>query len=128
EGQLFGMLGNLPLVGVSTVVVMVLVSIFFVSGADAASMVMGSLTQRGTLRPSPWIVAFWGALTGGVAALLLWTGGADALNALQTMTIIAAVPFVVVMIGLCVCLYRDLSTDPLIVGERARRHTLRQID
>ncbi|WP_407441866.1 BCCT family transporter [Rhodococcus sp. (in: high G+C Gram-positive bacteria)] len=128
EGQLFGMLGNLPLVGVSTVVVMVLVSIFFVSGADAASMVMGSLTQRGTLRPSPWIVAFWGGLTGGVAALLLWTGGADALNALQTMTIIAAVPFVVVMIGLCVCLYRDLSTDPLIVGERARRHTLRQVD
>ncbi|MBM7457884.1 BCCT family transporter [Rhodococcus coprophilus] len=127
EGQLFGMLGNLPLVGVSTVVVMLLVSIFFVSGADAASMVMGSLTQRGTLRPSPWIVVFWGALTGGVAALLLWTGGSDALNALQTMTIIAAVPFVVVMIGLCVCLYRDLSTDPLITGTRRPRRTLYQV-
>ncbi len=127
EGQLFGMLGNLPLVGVSTVVVMLLVSIFFVSGADAASMVMGSLTQHGTLRPSPWIVAFWGGLTGGVAALLLWTGGSNALNALQTMTIIAAVPFVVVMIGLCVCLYRDLSTDPLITGARRTRRTLRQV-
>ncbi|MFD6856999.1 BCCT family transporter [Rhodococcus sp. NPDC060090] len=121
EEQLFGMLDNLPLVGISTVVVMVLVSIFFVSGADAASMVMGSLTQRGTLTPSRGVVVFWGGLTGGVAALLLWTGGSEALNALQTMTIIAAAPFVIVMIGLCVSLYRDLRRDPLITGGRRRR-------
>ncbi|MEE2031579.1 BCCT family transporter [Rhodococcus chondri] len=125
EAQLFGMLGNLPLVGISTVVVMVLVSIFFVSGADAASMVMGSLTQRGTLQPKRWIVVFWGGLTGGVAALLLWTGGSEALNALQTMTIIAAAPFVIVMIGLCVSLYRDLRHDPLITA--TRRRTLQQL-
>ncbi|MGV9747838.1 BCCT family transporter [Rhodococcus zopfii] len=124
EEQLFGMLGNLPLVGVSTVVVMLLVAIFFVSGADAASMVMGTLTQRGTLSPSRWIVVFWGALTGGVAALLLWTGGSEALGALQTMTIIAAAPFVVVMLVLCVSLYRDLSRDPLVGGPR---RTLRRI-
>ncbi|WP_420750881.1 BCCT family transporter [Rhodococcus sp. O3] len=118
EGQLFGMLGNLPLVGVSTFVVMLLVAIFFVSGADAASMVMGTLTQRGTLSPGRWIVVFWGALTGGVAALLLWTGGSEALGALQTMTILAAAPFVVVMVGLCISLYRDLSRDPLLGGPR----------
>ena len=117
------MLGNLPLVGVSTFVVMLLVAIFFVSGADAASMVMGTLTQRGTLSPGRWIVVFWGALTGGVAALLLWTGGSEALGALQTMTIIAAAPFVVVMVGLCISLYRDLSRDPLLGG---RRPTLRR--
>ena len=127
EAQLFGMLDTLPLVGISTVVVMVLVAIFFVSGADAASIVMGSLTQRGTLAPQRWVVVFWGALTGGVAALLLWTGGTDALNALQTMTIIAAAPFVVVMIGLCVSLYRDLQRDPLITGGR-RKRTLRRVE
>lgn len=127
EAQLFGMLDHLPLVGISTVVVMVLVAIFFVSGADAASMVMGSLTQRGTLTPSRGIVVFWGGLTGGVAALLLWTGGSEALNALQTMTIIAAAPFVIVMIGLCVSLYRDLRRDPLITGGR-RRRLLRRVE
>ena len=115
ESQLFGMLDSLPLAGISSVLVMVLVAIFFVSGADAASMVMGTLSQRGTLTPSRWVVVFWGLLTGGVAALLLWTGGEDALNGLQTMTIIAAAPFVVVMVGLCVSLYRDLSTDPMII-------------
>ena len=122
ESQLFGMLDNLPLAGVASFVVMLLVAIFFVSGADAASMVMGTLSQRGTLEPSRWVVVFWGTLTGGIAALLLWTGGSDALSGLQTMTIIAAAPFAAVMIGLCVSLYRDLSSDPLIVeGLRRRR-------
>ncbi|MFC8178653.1 BCCT family transporter [Rhodococcus sp. NPDC057297] len=118
ESQLFGMLENLPVAGISSVLVMVLVAIFFVSGADAASMVMGTLSQRGSQEPSRWIVVFWGVLTGGIAALMLWTGGADALNGLQTMTIIAAAPFVLVMIGLCVSLYRDLSRDPLVSGTR----------
>ncbi|WP_261781633.1 MULTISPECIES: BCCT family transporter [unclassified Rhodococcus (in: high G+C Gram-positive bacteria)] len=121
ESQLFGMLENLPLFGLSTVVVMILVAVFFVSGADAASMVMGTLSQRGTLEPSRWVVVFWGAITGGTAAIILWTGGADALNGLQTMTIIAAAPFVLVMIGLSVSLYRDLSHDPLVLTQRRRR-------
>ena len=116
EGQLFGMLDHLPLAGVSTVLVMVLVALFFVSGADAASLVMGTLSERGTRHPSKRIVVFWGTLTGGTAALILWTGGSDALQGLQTMTIIAAAPFLLVMIGLCVSLYRDVSRDPLIVG------------
>ena len=121
EAQLFGMLDNLPLAGISTVLVMLLVAIFFVSGADAASMVMGTLSQRGSLSPKRWNVVFWGALTGGVAALMLWTGGANALDGLQTMTIIAAAPFVVVMIGLCISLYRDLCHDPMILRPRERR-------
>lgn len=124
ESQLFGMLEHLPLAGLSTVLVMILVAIFFVSGADAASMVMGTLSQRGSLEPSRWVVVFWGLLTGGIAALLLWTGGEDALGGLQTMTIIAAAPFVVVMIGLCVSLYRDLSHDPMILHPTTPRRRL----
>src|SRR3954465_1464591 len=52
EGQLFGVLEQYPLATVMTVLVMLLVAIFFVSGADAASIVMGSLSERGTLHPS----------------------------------------------------------------------------
>ncbi|MEU2004779.1 BCCT family transporter [Rhodococcus sp. NPDC019627] len=126
EGQLFGMLDHLPLTGITTVLVMVLVAIFFVSGADAASMVMGTLSQRGSLDPQRWVVVFWGSLTGGVAALILWTGGDTALDGLQTMTIIAAAPFVIVMIGLCVSLYKDLSRDPIVVDAREMRRELRK--
>lgn len=121
ESQLFGMLDNLPLAGASSLLVMALVAIFFVSGADAASVVMGTLSQRGTLEPTRSTVAFWGVATGGVAMLMLWTGGSDALNGLQTMTIIVAAPFAVVMIGMCVSLYRDITRDPLITDLRKPR-------
>ncbi|MCV7286659.1 BCCT family transporter [Mycolicibacterium wolinskyi] len=118
ESTLFGMLDHLPLAGLSSLLVMALVAIFFVSGADAASMVMGTLSQSGSLFPSRWAVAFWGLSTGAVAALMLWAGGNDALNGLQTMTIIVAAPFVFVMVGMCVSLYLDVSRDPLITGAR----------
>ena len=50
------------------------------SGADAASIVMGSLSERGTLEPSRKTVIFWGVAIGAVAAVMLLVGGADALD------------------------------------------------
>lgn len=115
ESQLFTTLEQLPLATVASVVVMVLVAIFFVSGADAASIVMGTLSERGTAAPRRPVVVFWGVATGAVAAVMLLVGGSDALTGLQTITIVAALPFVVVMIGLAVALVRDLREDPLVV-------------
>lgn len=115
EDQLFGMLQHLPLGTVTSVLVMILVGIFFVSGADAASIVMGTLSERGSLEPTKWTVIFWGAATGAVAAVMLLVGGNDALTGLQDLTIVAALPFVVVMIGLAVALVKDLRADPLMV-------------
>ncbi len=115
ENQLFSTLEAYPLATVSSIVVMVLVGIFFVSGADAASIVMGSLSERGTIHPSRPTVIFWGVATGAVAAVMLLVGGADALSGLQTITVIAALPFVLIMIGLAVALVKDLAQDPLMV-------------
>jgi choline/carnitine/betaine transport len=115
EGTLFAMLSHMPLSTVTSIVVMALVAIFFVSGADAASIVMGTLSERGTLAPSRKTVIFWGAATGAVAAVMLLVGGEDALSGLQNITIVAALPFLVVMIGLAIALVKDLSSDPLIV-------------
>ncbi|HEX4977674.1 MAG TPA: BCCT family transporter, partial [Nocardioides sp.] len=118
EGQLFGLLETMPLTAVASVVVMVLVAIFFVSGADAASIVMGSLSQRGTIHPSKGNVVFWGVATGGVAAVMLTVGGDDALTGLQNITIVAALPFALVMVGLAWALVKDLRDDPMMVRRR----------
>jgi choline/carnitine/betaine transport len=118
EGQLFGLLDTMPWAGLTTILVMVLVAIFFVSGADAASIVMGTLSQRGTLEPSKGNVIFWGVVTGAVAAVMLLVGGDDALTGLQNITIVAALPFAVVMVGLAWALVKDLRDDPLMVRRR----------
>ncbi|SOE01567.1 BCCT family transporter [Blastococcus haudaquaticus] len=115
EGQLFGVLEQYPLATAMTVLVMVLVAIFFVSGADAASIVMGSLSERGTLSPSRRTVIFWGVVMGAVAAVMLLIGGDAALTGLQNLTIIAALPFALVMVGLAVSLAKDVRSDPMVL-------------
>ncbi|WSL21534.1 BCCT family transporter [Streptomyces sp. NBC_01283] len=117
EGQLFGLLHEYPIATVTSLLVMILVGIFFVSGADAASIVMGTLSQKGALEPGKFVVVFWGVVTGAVAAimLLIGDGSGNALQGLQNLTILVAAPFTLVMIGMCVALMRDLRQDPLIV-------------
>ncbi|QFG22398.1 BCCT family transporter [Actinomadura sp. WMMB 499] len=109
----FNVLAELPWTGITSVLVMILVAIFFVSGADVSSIVMGTLSQRGTTAPSRWIVIFWGGLTGAVAAIMLVIGGDTALQGIQNLTFIGSLPFTIVLIVLCVALAKDLRDDPM---------------
>ncbi len=125
DGALFDLLRNLPLSGgvaaAVAVLAMVLVAIFFVTGADSASLVMSSLSSNGTEHPTRGLVIFWGVLTGAVAAVMLLAGGdepSEALSGLQRITIIAALPFVLVMLLLCFALTKDLRRDPLSLRRR----------
>src|SRR4051812_15993202 len=125
DGALFDLVKNLGLpAGVTAAVIilaMVLVAIFFITGADSASIVMASLSSNGSNEPRRGLVIFWGALTGAVAAVMLLAGGdqpAEALNGLQRITIISALPFVLVMALMCVALVKDLRRDPLALRKR----------
>ncbi|MFB7906303.1 BCCT family transporter [Kitasatospora sp. NPDC056076] len=109
EASLFEMLRSLPLGSVTSVVAVLLVMTFFITSADSASLVLGSLSSRGSLHPRTPLVVVWGVLMGGVAAALLLAGG---LTALQNATILVALPFVVVMLLLCLSLVKELREDP----------------
>lgn len=118
EAILFDLLRTMPWQSITSVLVMILVAIFFVSGADSASIVMGTLSENGTIEPRRPTVVFWGVVTGAVAAIMLVVGGKDALSGLQSITIIAGLPFLVVMIAMVLALMRDLRHDPRIVRGR----------
>ncbi|MFI9742351.1 BCCT family transporter [Streptomyces sp. NPDC052494] len=109
EASLFAMLDALPIGTVTSVLAMILVMTYFITSADSASLVMGSLTSRGSLNPPTWLVVMWGVLMAAVAAVLLVAGG---LSSLQTATILVALPFVVVMLTLCFALLKELREDP----------------
>ncbi|OZM72543.1 choline transporter [Amycolatopsis antarctica] len=127
EVATFSLLQTLPLFIPIAILVMALVSIFFVSGADAASVVMGTLSQKGSVHPQKKVVIFWGVLMGAVAAVMLLVGGDDGLKGLRDLTILIAVPFVVVMVALCVSLWKDLRDDPLMKQEDAMMNSLREL-
>lgn len=108
ETTLFGTLRSFPLSSVTVALAVFLIAIFFVTGADSASIVMGMLSSRGVEEPQRWVVIFWGVATGAIATVLLFANG---LSALQTAVIIIGFPFLIILIGLCVSLWKSLRAE-----------------
>lgn len=126
ENVLFGVLENLPLTEITSILLMLLIAIFFITGADSASLVMGTMSQQGRPTPARWVTITWGTLVGLIAAVLL-VSGADGrgLRALQNVTIIAALPFALILVFMMIALMKDLRRDPLILREKYAKQTLR---
>lgn len=108
QAAFFEVLANFPLTTVTSVAVMVLAAVFFVSGADAGAIVLGTFSSWGEEEPKTWLVLLWGALIGGVSVVLLIVGGLDAL---QWGAIVVASPFVLVLIAMCVGTVMDMVKD-----------------
>jgi glycine betaine transporter len=115
ESILFTVLRDYPLSSITVVLAIFLIAIFFITGADSASIVMGMLSQHGEEEPKRWLVIFWGVAQGAVASVLLWSGGDDlraGLTALQNLVIIVGSVFMLVIITMCVSLMKALRAEP----------------
>ena len=108
DALLFDFLGRLPWPEVTTGLAVLLIFVFFVTSADSGTFVIDSIASGGQDGSPIWQRVFWAALLTVTAALLLVTGG---LEALRAMTIISALPFTVVMLALCYGLWRGLQAD-----------------
>ncbi|WP_300917893.1 BCCT family transporter [Corynebacterium stationis] len=117
EAELFNLLQSFPLGSIAAIVGMILLATFFITSADSASTVMGSMSQNGRSDATPWLSAIWGVLTAAVGLVLLLTGE-DALNNLQNVTIVAASPFLVVLVFLMFAIVKDLRNDVIYVEYR----------
>lgn len=108
EVVLFSLLDQFPLSSLLTVLAIILISIFFITSADSATFVLGMQSTNGSLNPPNSVKIVWGVLLAASAAILLYSGG---LEALQTASIIAAFPFMFVMIGVIVSLMRAFRDE-----------------
>ncbi|GAA3730401.1 BCCT family transporter [Spinactinospora alkalitolerans] len=105
------LLATLPLPEVTTALLVLIAAMFFVSGADANTFVLGMLTSDGDQRPRRRVLVIWGAMTGLLAIILLLSGG---LAALQQMVIVSSAPFLIVLAGLLAAFWKDLRSDPAV--------------
>ena len=139
---LFHFLEHLPGAGITSTLAILLVAVFFVTSADSGALVIDTIASGGAEDTPRWQRMYWCVLLGRVAALLLLAGG---LGALQAATLVAALPFTVIMILLAVGLVRQMNADvagrtveteapPLaeqlkrILSPASRREIQRQID
>ncbi len=105
---LFRFLEYFPLSSVVSVVATILVVTFFVTSSDSGSLVVDSLTNGGRGEGPIWQRSFWALSEGAVAAVLLLAGG---LQALQTASIIIALPFTFIMLFVCYGMLRSLRLE-----------------
>ncbi|WP_042488568.1 BCCT family transporter [Sphingomonas parapaucimobilis] len=124
---LFKFLEYLPAASVTSTLAIALVAIFFVTSADSGALVIDTLASGGAEETPRWQRMYWCVLLGVTATLLLVAGG---LGALQSATLLAALPFCFIMLLLAVGLIRQtsadlagvtLSGDTASVGERIKR-------
>ena len=105
---LFRFLEYLPGTAITSVLAIALVAVFFVTSADSGSLVIDTLASGGAEDTPRWQRVYWCGMEGLTAALLLLAGG---LGALQAATLVAALPFAVIMILACFGLARQMNAD-----------------
>lgn len=104
---LFEFLHNLPFSSVTSIIATLLVMLFFVTSADSGALVTDYLTAKSDNSPT-WQRLFWTVLMALLAIILLLAGG---LEALQSATIMSALPFTFIMLLMCWGLIKALHLD-----------------
>ncbi len=105
---LFLVFSHYPLGKVLSFIAVLLLGTFFITSANSATFVLGMLSSEGNLNPSAKKQFLWGIVQSLFAAALLVSGG---LNALQTASVAAAFPFIVVMLLAVVSLMKALKEE-----------------
>ncbi|WP_298989954.1 BCCT family transporter [uncultured Pseudokineococcus sp.] len=119
---LFTLLSGIPGGVIWVVAGILLITVFFVTSSDSGSLVVDMLASGGDPNPPTWSRVLFAVLEGFVAVALL-LAGAGTLTALQTASIITALPFSFVLIGIMLSLARAFK------GEiELRRRLMRQVE
>jgi len=127
EEQLFNLLHTFPGGFAMGIVALILLSTFFITSADSASTVMGSLSQNGKTDAKPMLTGMWGLATAAVGLTLLIAGGDEALDSLQSVTIAAATPFLVILILLMFAIVKDVSNDTIYLDMKEQQRFAHQL-
>jgi glycine betaine transporter len=123
---LFQLFDAMPGGFVMSAVATFLVLVFFVTSGDSAVLVLGMMSTNGNPEPPARVKVIWGVLIAGIALSLLLAGG---LKAVQTATIVFALPFTVVIVMMAWSLWLAVQHDwdEEERRERELRRKLRQM-
>lgn len=123
---MFVMFDAMPASGLLSFIATLLVFVFFVTSGDSATLVLGTMSTGGDHNPSARVKITWGVLVAAIAMSLLLVGG---IKAVQTATIVFALPFSVVLMLMAVSLVMAVREDwhDEQVHEREFRRKLREL-
>ncbi|GAB3526967.1 BCCT family transporter [Photobacterium kasasachensis] len=108
---MYEMFEALPFSNVLSIIAIVLVMVFFITSSDSGSLVIDNITAGGKLdSPMPQRI-FWATIEGAIAAVMLYVGGTQAIEALQAGAISTGLPFTIILLLMCVSLIMGFRTE-----------------
>ena len=108
ETAVFFVLEKYPLGRLLSMIVVVLLGLFFITSADSATFSLSMLSSNGEKNPAAYKKIIWAVLEAAMAYVLLCSGG---LKPLQTISIVAALPFLIIMILMCGSLIKSFQKE-----------------
>lgn len=111
---LFATFDNFPVSTVLSVTFILLIVTFLVTSADSATFVLGMMTTNGDPNPSNLVKVIWGVLMSAIVAVLIISSG---LQGLQTASLVAALPFTVILLLMGVSLFKTIRADEAVPVE-----------
>lgn len=108
ETAVFKVFELYPLSKVLSVLVICLLTIFFITSADSATYSLSMMTSNGEMEPPKYKKIVWAVIEAAIAYLLLAAGS---LKPLQTISIAASFPFLFVMLAMCPALMKELRKE-----------------
>jgi choline/glycine/proline betaine transport protein len=124
EFAMFAMLDAYPLSSITSVLVILLVTTFFVTSSDSGSLVVDHLTSGGKHNVPRGQRIFWAVTEGAVAAVLLIGGG---LSALQTASITTGLPFAAILLVMVYSTLVGLRSEYAILMSEEFRERVKEI-
>ncbi|MDN3628752.1 BCCT family transporter [Vibrio lentus] len=109
--SLFYMLDAYSFGSILSVLAVALIIVFFVTTLDSGSIVIDGMTAGGKLEVPVKQKVVWAVISGAIAMVMLWIGGTQSIQALQSITIIAALPFTIILLIGCFSLLKGLLTE-----------------
>lgn len=108
ESGLFTVFSYYPFGSLLAAAAIILLLTFFITSADSGTYVLAMLSSKGNLNPPNYKKVIWGVVQSALSVGLLIAGG---LKPLQTISIVAAFPFMFIMLAACVALLKALRQE-----------------
>ncbi|PID64441.1 MAG: choline transporter, partial [Gammaproteobacteria bacterium] len=108
---MFALFEHYPYSNILSLAGVVIGLVFFVTSADSGALVLANLSSKGLSNDADapiWLRLFWAAATGAITLGLLFAGG---YSSLQSVSVIAGLPFSFVLVLYMVALWKSLKEE-----------------
>lgn len=110
------------------VITVISIVLYFVTSSDSGSLVIDCLSANGSPEPPVAQRIFWALTEGACATALLMAGGKKALTALQTVSIAAGLPYLAILLFMCVSIWQCVKEEGGDVDPNAQTFAVSLVD